>query len=209
MRLILGLLLLATACVGELHWDYITFTQQWAGTLCNFKHCLAKPVDPDFTIHGLWPTKWPKGEPEECPIAPPFDESLLKPILKNLRRFWPDLLSTADPDQFWKHEWYKHGRCAIEDTIIKNEFGYFNTSLLLKSRIPLMEILKKAGIVPNNQIIVQKKTAQLLEIRVCVNPQLQLIDCYDDGVGDLLGDFPHGTANAISCPTEFILPALN
>ncbi|KAF6770879.1 hypothetical protein AHF37_10659 [Paragonimus kellicotti] len=38
-----------------------------------------------------------------------------------------------------KHEWYKHGRCAIEDELIRNELGYFNVSLGLKKRTPILQ----------------------------------------------------------------------
>ncbi|KAA0198458.1 Self-incompatibility ribonuclease [Fasciolopsis buskii] len=138
---------MATICLAEIHWDYMIFSQQWAGTLCSFKEvrlihcfsCLSKPVDKDFTIHGLWPTIWPAKQPTQCPKAPEFDELKLQPILPQLRRHWPDLLASSDPHKFWKHEWIKHGRCAIEDNIIVNEFGYFNASLHLKSKAPVLQ----------------------------------------------------------------------
>ncbi|THD27402.1 Self-incompatibility associated ribonuclease [Fasciola hepatica] len=104
MRLFLaGVILalsLAGACLAEIHWDYLMLTQQWAGTLCSFKECHTKPEDEDFTIHGLWPSIWPAEEPTECPVAPKFNESQLKPILRKLRRYWPDMFSDSDPDQF-------------------------------------------------------------------------------------------------------------
>lgn len=37
---------MATICLAEIHWDYMIFSQQWAGTLCSFKevrliHCFS------------------------------------------------------------------------------------------------------------------------------------------------------------------------
>ncbi|KAG5442324.1 Ribonuclease Oy, partial [Clonorchis sinensis] len=123
---------------AALTWDYLTFSQQWLPTLCSFKECVRVPPADKFTIHGLWPNVWPDREPRDCPPATPFDLHKLNPILEKLRTEWPDFLSTMDPDAFWEHEWYKHGRCAVEDELIKDELGYFNTSLNLHWKLPIL-----------------------------------------------------------------------
>ncbi|VDP88672.1 unnamed protein product [Echinostoma caproni] len=195
MRLILGLLLLTTACLGDLHWDYMIFAQQWTGTFCNFNPCISKPVDQDFTIHGLWPTQSPEKEPTKCPAAPAFNERLLSPIMDNLRRYWPDLLSKAGPVPFW---------------ILANAGIKPNNAVLLKRDDVIQAVNNVLNVRSRLSCLQEKnKPAQLLEVRVCVDPKLELINCNANDVEDQLGDFSHGSANAISCPSEFTFPVMN
>ncbi|KAF7260722.1 hypothetical protein EG68_01975 [Paragonimus skrjabini miyazakii] len=226
------LLSVITTIQPVLHWDYMVFTQQWTATFCTFKHCVRFPESKDFTIHGLWPNSWPSEEPKDCPIAPDFTQNVLEPIIDQLNEMWPDVLNSEDPFDFWKHEWYKHGRCAIEDELIGDELGYFNVSLGLKKRTPILQVLLQEGIEPSNYTVHKaediiaklhkgfgtlpilscmkkhKETAKLLEVRVCYNPSLELIDCVPNIHTQLESETisEEQVTNAVPCPSEVLLP---
>ncbi|KAF8567246.1 hypothetical protein P879_06550, partial [Paragonimus westermani] len=226
------LLSIVTTIEPRLHWDYMVFTQQWTATFCTFKHCVRFPGSKDFTIHGLWPSNWPSEEPTDCPVAPDFRENALEPIIDQLNEMWPDVLNSGDSFKFWRHEWYKHGRCAIEDELIGDELDYFNVSLDLKKRTPVLQVLLQEGIEPNNYTIYKtediiaklhkgfgtlptlscmkkhRETAKLLEVRLCYSPSLALIDCLPNNPAELESKTinEEQVANSLPCPSEVLLP---
>jgi ribonuclease T2 len=60
-----------------------------------------------FTLHGLWPQHSAGGYPQNCP-------SVLGAPLIRARAMaceWPSFLGLNL--DFWRHEWLKHGRCAV------------------------------------------------------------------------------------------------
>ncbi|CAH8428726.1 unnamed protein product [Schistosoma turkestanicum] len=101
-----------------------------------------------------------------------------------------------------QHEWSKHGVCAISDApYISNEFDYFNMSLVIKSKVNLMKRLESVKITPNNMVTLKRDIlldqlkslfnvdviiycylkhrtpAKLAEIRLCMNPSMEFINC--------------------------------
>lgn len=185
------------------HWDYLILSLRWPATLCNFTDCIVVPYPIDFVIHGLWPTREPDIEPEDCDPAPPFDVNLLEPILEELNKRWPNLLPGTSAHQFWHHEYHDHGRCALEDTVIPDQVAYFRVSLELQEKVNLLDLLELGGIKPNNDTVLQvkdveqklkdllsvkvqlyclkhhKKNPYLFEVRICFKPDLGLTDCID------------------------------
>nr|CAH8822223.1 unnamed protein product [Trichobilharzia regenti] len=108
----------------------------------------------DFNIHGLWPSVWPGKQPTNCSAHPNFDIDKLWDIRGQLDSEWVNLKDYQNPIPFWEHEWYKHGQCATEDSLISDELGYFNTSLILRDKIDLLNTLNTYGIQPaNNQLL--------------------------------------------------------
>ncbi|TGZ52241.1 hypothetical protein CRM22_010665 [Opisthorchis felineus] len=187
--------------ISPTHWDYLMLSLRWPATLCNFTECSVVPQPVDFLIHGLWPTREPDIEPENCDSAPPFDIDLLKPLLEELNTYWPNLFPGADAHQFWHHEWHDHGRCAMEDSLMANVADYFRVSLNLRKKVDLLNVLELAGIKPNNDTVFQiedvdrklkelltvrtqlyclkrhHKNPHLFEVRICFKPDLTLTDC--------------------------------
>lgn len=53
----------------------------------------------------------------------------------------------GDNQRFWRHEWEKHGSCSEK---MFGELEYFSTTLKLKTRVDLLDRLKKAGIEPKD-----------------------------------------------------------
>lgn len=52
-------------------------------------------------------------------------------------------------DSFWKHEWQKHGTCAMSLENLNTELKYFAQGLRWLQLYSMSNILSKAGIVPS------------------------------------------------------------
>ena len=80
-----------------------------------------------WTVHGIWPSvnKGPLG-PFNCNNSIHFDPKSLEPIMDKLNVQWTDVHKNAQKDDFWKHEWTKHGTCAIQLEAINTELKYFS-----------------------------------------------------------------------------------
>lgn len=79
----------------------------------------------EWSIHGLWPQYSENEYPSFCKKVE-FDIEKLKPIIPELKQFW---YSTKDTNEdFWKHEWQKHGSCIFTEM---DELTYFKTTLSL------------------------------------------------------------------------------
>ena len=86
---------------------------------------LIREQDGSFSIHGLWPQTTKDSYPQYCKKVT-FDPKLLEPIIQKLQLFW---YSTQEKNEdFWKHEWEKHGSCVWTPM---SEFDYFNSALKL------------------------------------------------------------------------------
>ncbi|CAH8431391.1 unnamed protein product [Heterobilharzia americana] len=207
-------------------WSYIVFTLSWPPSFCSSVKCKLPPGMNDFNIHGLWPSVWPGKQPTNCSAYIPFDSSRLQAIRSQLDTAWVNMKDYKDPTPFWEHEWYKHGQCATEDILIHNELGYFNTSLVLKEKIDLLNKLELYGIKPENSKPIDNnqfsealkkaynvrvlftcthkhrhkhnRLAKLDEVRLCFNPQLEFIDCPS-----------HEIEENKQCPERFIFLEFN
>ena len=80
----------------------------------------------NWTVHGIWPTKPGKKGPFDCDHSKPYNHGLIEPILPNLRLHWTNVRANTDEDNFWKHEWNKHGTCAMVLEPMDNELKYFS-----------------------------------------------------------------------------------
>ena len=92
----------------------------------------------NFTIHGLWPNfKNSSSSYDGYCTNEPFDIEVIKKIgIDKMNTYWP---STDGPnEEFWKHEWEKHGTCSG-----LSQIDYFNTILNLHSSLPTPEFIKK------------------------------------------------------------------
>ena len=56
----------------------------------------------------------------------PFNEKSLDPILKHLEARWLNVRNGTGEYDFWKHEWLKHGTCAVQLKPMDSEIKYFN-----------------------------------------------------------------------------------
>ncbi|XP_011704178.1 PREDICTED: ribonuclease Oy [Wasmannia auropunctata] len=191
--------------------DVLIFTQTWPLTACfvwenksrpNDTHSCSLPKRDEWTIHGIWPTKYNTIGPQFCNSALPFNPSAIAPIESNLKENWIDIHKGSKPYSFWRHEWNKHGTCAIEINALNTEFKYFQEGLKLIDKYNMIDVLSKANILPGNKYMVQdifmgiqkvlnkraqimcvngkKNESYVIEIRICFDKTLQLVDC--DGI---------------------------
>ena len=75
------------------------------------QYILALEDDCGFeSIHGLWPD--PEETCEYC-TDEPFDESkLTSETLELMNEYWPTCYDDSTNEEFWTHEWEKHGTCT-------------------------------------------------------------------------------------------------
>ncbi|VDP41769.1 unnamed protein product [Schistosoma margrebowiei] len=169
----------------------------------------------DFTIHGLWPKKY-RGKDPKCKSQEQFNITVLQGLRSDLLRLWPSLSNYSSPETFWKHEFDKHGKCALQDPLIHDQYNYFKFGIDLMKKLNLLEALKNHGITPNaskqyNKTAFQKvfeselghngsikcinasgqSSVNLLEeVRLCLNLTHQYTDCPPIG----------------KCPEKFTFP---
>ncbi len=177
--------------------SFLLLSLNWPGSACmSLKPCNGlSPKYTNFTIHGLWPNyESGKGGPESCGEA--FNYNVVKSILPSLRQYWPDF--KPDEPNFWKHEYEKHGNCAVAGGVVKDQLDYFVKTIDLIKQMPIMSVLSRAGIVASNSVKYKKSaildtitrsgisgrpfmTCQnniyVRELRFCFNKQLKPIDC--------------------------------
>jgi ribonuclease T2 len=53
----------------------------------------------------------------------------LDPIREKLKKQWPDVHTNGPKDDFWKHEWSKHGTCAMQLQDLNTELKYFSKGI--------------------------------------------------------------------------------
>ncbi|KAK0175071.1 hypothetical protein PV327_008855 [Microctonus hyperodae] len=193
------------------NFDLLIFTQHWPQTVCYMwkeeyvSHTCLLPTNEEWTIHGIWPTQMGKEGPSYCNNASRFDSSALSPIEDDLKTKWLDVENGTAHYSFWKHEWYKHGTCAMVIPSINNELKYFTKGIELLDTYDMKYVLAKANILPNNhykvqeildgvekilgkrgqvECIVNPKTKEryLFEVRICFDKSFNLINC--DGIAN-------------------------
>ena len=75
----------------------------------------------DFTLHGLWP-------PENGCGGAPFNDTAVKDLLPKMKVDWLSCPEDGgDNEQFWSHEWEKHGTCSG-----LSEHDFFSAALKLR-----------------------------------------------------------------------------
>lgn len=86
---------------------------------------LIKEEDNTFSIHGLWPQYSDNSYPTFCKQVN-FDIQQLQDLLPELNKVWYS--NRNDNDDFWKHEYEKHGSCVFTQITEKE---YFEKTLQL------------------------------------------------------------------------------
>lgn len=82
-----------------------------------------------FTIHGLWPEFANGSYPSYCSLPAGVPARSVIPLedLSEMNCVWPSL--SGSNEEFWLHEWNKHGTCAFP--LIGNMPQYYSTVLEL------------------------------------------------------------------------------
>ena len=64
---------------------------------------------------------------------------------------WTNVHANSPKDGFWKHEWEKHGTCAMQLPQMDSELKFFEEGVALNGRFPLQKYLSDADITPGTQ----------------------------------------------------------
>jgi ribonuclease I len=116
----------------------------------------------DWSIHGLWPQYSAGSYPTYCKQVS-FDINKLDPIINELTAEW---YSTEEPDdEFWKHEWQKHGSCMFTSM---DELTYFSTALKLFDSIK------------NNDSIIEKYKTRTNQSMIPYDQNFNIINTSSD-----------------------------
>lgn len=136
------------------HFDFLMFTQIWPITGCltwedswHTHTCTIDDTKTQWTIHGIWPTIKHKIGPSYCNDTYEFDPDLVQDLLPELEEKWTNVREGTDEYGFWRHEWLKHGTCAMQLPSMANEYLYFKKALELHRQYNVTEMLSQAGVV--------------------------------------------------------------
>ncbi|XP_067009974.2 ribonuclease Oy [Anabrus simplex] len=191
-------------------WDILIFTQHWPNTVCmEWKEklkqhtCILPRIKNSWTVHGIWPTKLGTIGPQFCNHSLHFDPEKLQPIRGKLEQEWLNVYN-GTTTSLWKHEWKKHGTCAVTLPALDNETKYFGQGLAWIEKYNMENVLARAGINPDTkgyspqqvwdavhgalgktpavECVRDSETGNwfLAEIRICFDKNLTLTDC--DGI---------------------------
>ena len=98
---------------------------------------LIKEKNNNFSIHGLWPQYTINKYPTFCKNVN-FDVNKIQPILPQLNKVWYS--NRNNNDDFWKHEYEKHGSCVFTPL---TELEYFEKTLNLYDEAIKLELPEK------------------------------------------------------------------
>jgi len=217
--------------------DFLLFAQVWPISGCieweerKKDNTCSLPNRKQWTVHGIWPTKNFTIGPLYCNRSVHFDFDTLSPILDDLKLHWTNVRANTKLDNFWQHEWEKHGTCAMQLEVVNNEYKYFNKGLELNQEFPISQYLSEANIVPGGlyhteeildavkknikgmnpalecEKVHEFKEPVLTQISICLDKKFQVTGC-ESTHGGIYGRCPH--SGLIEYPaTEKIGPTTN
>jgi len=136
-------------------WDYMMLVQQWPVELCQHAgshNCILPSVG--WTIHGLWPdynsSKGHSGPYPQFCSSEKFDLSQVADLQADLNEFWPNCFTDTPHADLWKHEFEKHGTCAMESALLNSENDYFSAALKLRREFDFGVVLSKGRVTPSS-----------------------------------------------------------
>ncbi|XP_031617443.1 uncharacterized protein LOC116337197 [Contarinia nasturtii] len=181
--------------------DILMFMQQWPTGYCiNNNECIPPPDNETWGIHGIWPNNLDGSHPSFCSDSSSFDIESLKPFMDQLKQSWFNLMSGSSEEIFWRHEWLKHGTCAVSLPELNTEAKYFGQALKWFQKYHIKNLLSQANIKPGtdyniidihnalkNQLNIKavircywnkdNSKQYLSEIGICFSKTLELVDC--------------------------------
>ncbi|KAF8659270.1 hypothetical protein AX14_007624 [Amanita brunnescens Koide BX004] len=118
-----------------------------------------------WTIHGLWPDNCDGSYGQDCDSSRAYTD--IAGLLENqgagdtlsfMKKYWPDY--HGQNEQFWEHEWSKHGTCysTLNPSCLPQgsptgaeAVAFFQTVTGLFKQYDIYNALANAGITPSNQ----------------------------------------------------------
>jgi ribonuclease T2 len=204
LAVVVGVFGLATAAplaAPKPVWDWMYLVLGWPQSLCDTTqgcHIPQKEPVESWFLHGLWPNFKNGSWPSFCNPAEPYNRTKIADLIPQLEYYWPAVLQDTE-DEFWGHEWEKHGTCSWP--VLVSEHEYFLTTLKYRQSLNLTEIMQKAGVSPADTPYFTAEqfanrfgktfgympdlrcntasdgTTQLHELWLCIDPNGQFMDC--------------------------------
>lgn len=116
------------------YYDSYVFAVQWANGYCSANSCSGRDsvVEKNaMTIHGLWPSLKSGKYLDECTYGVEVEDTGSDLFLE-MRKSWPSF--TGANENFWNHEYNKHGYCMVEEFDWDGYEDYFSFVLDLFNR---------------------------------------------------------------------------
>ncbi|CAG5074979.1 Similar to Extracellular ribonuclease LE (Solanum lycopersicum) [Cotesia congregata] len=165
---------------------------------------ITEKIQSKWTLHGLWPSLQNFNRvPASCNLDIPWNTAQLRSIYTSMKRKWFTTYTRYRVDeQFWQHEWDKHGRCAARSHFINRDIlAYFKLGLRLFDQANVQEKLRRAGITAGTTLSIREMRnavsnalgtrVNLLHINYPVNMLLMLIFKFKASrFGFLVQNFP-------------------
>lgn len=79
------------------------------------------------SIHGLWPD--PETSCSTCTAEVFSTSKLSSSTLSGMKKYWPTCIAGNTNEDFWSHEWSKHGTCSgmTQDGFFSKTLSLFST----------------------------------------------------------------------------------
>ncbi|KAL5975616.1 hypothetical protein ACLOJK_019941 [Asimina triloba] len=142
-----------SAAISAANFDFFYYAVMWPGAYCRQSRggcCLPTTGEPeiDFFVKGLYPYK-NRGNPvTKCNSTHTFHINEVKELMSDMYAYWPNIKCPSNNGlSNWKHVWKTYGTCS---GFTAKE--YFNKTMQLHSKLNLLSKLKRAEIVPTNEV---------------------------------------------------------
>ncbi|XP_064486139.1 uncharacterized protein LOC135398684 [Ornithodoros turicata] len=119
--------------------QWLVFSVQWVTGFCKTTEGAQKcdrqklqKLGKQWAIHGLWPDG-PHGPPTYCNCSVGYDPGKLTALYGDMNKYWTSVARGAQ-EGFWKHEWDKHGTCALKHETLGGIANYFKGAIDLRKR---------------------------------------------------------------------------
>jgi len=87
----------------------------------------------EYNIHGMWPQNNNGSYPSWCTNVSYIN--VTDQLESNMSTYWNVQCPSPNNQEFWNHEWSKHGTCVQQQQILINETDYFWQALKLFQEI--------------------------------------------------------------------------
>ncbi|ORX47950.1 ribonuclease T2 [Hesseltinella vesiculosa] len=185
--------------------------------------------DNQWTIHGLWSDYCNGSYPTNCDPSRQFTnitEVLVAKrafrLMQEMNNVWPNSAGTGHVDDFWSHEWGKHGTCmsSFEPKCYSNNaydgmIDYFNTTVKLHKKYDIYKALRRHGVVPGHsystsrvQEIIKREFGMFPDLRCNTAGEIVETWMYFFVKGPVQQQIlvPTGNNNATNCNATLIYP---
>ena len=102
---------------NKVNYDSYVMAVQWSNGYCKINNC-GKTADHvyknTFTIHGLWPSLKSGKRLPQCTNGVIIEDDG-SDLFKDMKQYWPSFKVSGTNEEFWEHEYNKHGYCMIEE----------------------------------------------------------------------------------------------